>query len=94
MLGDLGLNCLSMHSIVLDKCFFVFVFQPKSIDIFRISPPKRTVFTLITAHTPISAQSINSVVFRLKPLYFFPTSLYRQHICGYPFELQGLCGTH
>ena len=30
-----------------------------------------TVFDLITAHTPISAQSRNSVVFRLQPVYFF-----------------------
>ena len=34
-----------------------------------------TVFDLITAHTPISAQSRNSVVFRLQPMYFFFTSL-------------------
>ena len=34
-----------------------------------------TVFDLITAHTPISAQSRNSVVFRLQPVYFFFTSL-------------------
>ena len=33
------------------------------------------VFDLITAHTPISAQSRNSVVFRLQPVYFFFTSL-------------------
>ena len=30
-----------------------------------------TVFDLITTHTPISAQSRNSVVFRLQPVYFF-----------------------
>ena len=34
-----------------------------------------TVFDLITAHTPISAQSSNSVVFRLQPVYFLSTSL-------------------
>ena len=34
-----------------------------------------TVFNLITAHIPISAQSRNSVVFRLQPVYFFFTSL-------------------
>ena len=34
-----------------------------------------TVFDLITVHTPISAQSRNSVVFRLQPMYFFFTSL-------------------
>ena len=34
-----------------------------------------TVFNLITAHTPISAQSSNSIVFRLQPVYFMSTSL-------------------
>ena len=34
-----------------------------------------TVFDLINAHTPISAQSSNSVVFRLQPVYFLSTSL-------------------
>ena len=34
-----------------------------------------TVFDLISAHTPISAQSSNSVVFRLQPVYFLSTSL-------------------
>ena len=34
-----------------------------------------TIFDLITTHTPISAQSRNSVVFRLQPVYFFFTSL-------------------
>ena len=36
-----------------------------------------TAFNLITAHTPISAQSRNSIIFRLQPVYFFFTSLYR-----------------
>ena len=30
-----------------------------------------TVFNLITAHAPISAQSSNSVVFILQPVYFY-----------------------
>ena len=34
-----------------------------------------TVFDLITARTPISAQSSNSMVFRLQPVYFLSTSL-------------------
>ena len=43
----------------------------------QIFIPKKqlTVFNLITAHAPISAQSRNSVVFRLQPVYFFFTSL-------------------
>ena len=45
-----------------------------------------TVFDLITAHTPISAQSSNSLVFRLQLLYFLSTSLLGIY-CGYPFEL-------
>ena len=36
-----------------------------------ISIPWYTVFDLITAHTPISAQSRNSVVFRLQQVYVF-----------------------
>ena len=32
---------------------------------------KHTVFDLITAHIPISAQLSNSVVLRLQPVYFF-----------------------
>ena len=34
-----------------------------------------TVFDLITAYTPIRAQSSNAVVFRLQPVYFLSTSL-------------------
>ena len=34
-----------------------------------------TVFDVITAHTPISAQSNNSVGFRLEPVYFLSISL-------------------
>ena len=36
---------------------------------------KFTVFNLITAHTPISAQSSKFVVFRLQGAYFLSTSL-------------------
>ena len=36
---------------------------------------KITIFDLITAHAPISAQSSNYVVFRLQPVYFLSTSL-------------------
>ena len=34
-----------------------------------------TVFDLITAYTPISAQSSNSVVFRIQSMYVLSTSL-------------------
>ena len=34
---------------------------------------KNTVFNLITAHTPISTQSSNSVVFGLQLVYFLST---------------------
>ena len=37
--------------------------------------PQRTIFNLITVHTPISARSNNSVVFRLQPVYFMSRSL-------------------
>ena len=36
---------------------------------------KITLFDLITAHAHISAQSSNSVVFRLQPVYFLSASL-------------------
>ena len=54
-----------------------------------------TVFDLITAHTPISAQSGNSVVFkfrlwnklfRLQPVYFLSTFC-KGVWCGHSFEL-------
>ena len=44
-------------------------------DCIGVNPVVVTVFDLITAHTPISAQSRNSVVFRLQPVFFFFTSL-------------------
>ena len=40
-----------------------------------------TVFDLFPAHTPISTQSSNSVVFRLQPVYFLPSSLCRHKLC-------------
>ena len=47
---------------------------------------RSTVFDLITAHTHISAQSSNSVVFRLQPVYFL-SLLYRGICCVHSFEL-------
>ena len=44
--------------------------------------PKNTVFDLITAHTPISAQSRNSVVFRLQPMYFFLYFFTKAYVVG------------
>ena len=41
-----------------------------------------TVFDLITAHTPISAQSRNSVVFRLQPVYFFLYFFTKAYVVG------------
>ena len=41
----------------------------------RFNTIEVTVFDLINAHTPISAQLSNSVVFRLQPVYFLSTSL-------------------
>ena len=43
---------------------------------------KITIFDLITAHTPISAQSRNSVVFRLQPVSFFFTSFLKAYVMG------------
>ena len=41
-----------------------------------------TVFDLITAHTPISAQSRNSVDFRLQPVYFFLYFFTKAYVVG------------
>ena len=50
---------------------------------------QKYVINLITAHTSISTQSSNFVVFRLQPVYFL--SLLCKSICnGYPFELHPL----
>ena len=49
-----------------------------------------TVFDRNTAHTPISAQSSNFVVFRLLAVYFFSTFFYKGICCGCPFELHRL----
>ena len=48
---------------------------------------KVTIFYLITAHTLISTQSRNSVVFRLQPVYVF---FIKAICCGYSFELHRL----
>ena len=48
-----------------------------------------TVFDLITAHTPTSTQSRNSVVFRLQAVDFFFTN-YKGKCCGHSFELHQL----
>ena len=52
--------------------------------------PSYTVFDLITAHIPISAQSSNSIVFRLQPVYFFCLLLHKSICCEYSFELHRL----
>ena len=49
-----------------------------------------TVFDLITAHTPIRAQSSDFVVLRLQAVYFFCLLLYKGICCGYSFELHRL----
>ena len=41
-----------------------------------------TVFDLITAHTPISVQSRNSIVFRLQPVYFFLYFFTKAYVVG------------
>ena len=40
------------------------------------------VFNLITAHTPISAQSSHSVVFRLQPVYLFVHFFIKAYVVG------------
>ena len=48
-----------------------------------------TVFNLITAHTPMSAWSSNSAVFRLKPVYFLSTSL--KYMLWIPIWIASTC---
>ena len=43
---------------------------------------RNTVFDLITAHTPISSQSRNSVVVRLQPVYFFLYFFTKAYVVG------------
>ena len=44
---------------------------------------RNTVFNLITARTPISTQSRNSVVFRLQPVYLkFPYFFIKAYVVG------------
>ena len=43
---------------------------------------EHTVFNLITAHTPISTQSRNSIVFRLQPVYFFLYFFTKAYVVG------------
>ena len=44
----------------------------------KINVNDTTTFNLITAHTPISTQANNSLVFKLQLVYFLSTSLYRK----------------
>ena len=46
-------------------------------SLFSWNNKKNTVINLITAHTPISTQSSDSVAFRLQAVYFLSTSLWR-----------------
>ena len=41
---------------------------------------ENTVFNLITTHTLISAQSSNSIVFRLQPVYFLKANVVGTHL--------------
>ena len=49
-----------------------------------------TVFDLITAHTPLSAQLSNSVVFRLQSVYFLSVKAYVMgtHLNGIDLSMQ------
>ena len=47
---------------------------------------RTTVFALITARAPISAQSSTLVVLTLQSVYFY-LLLYKNICCGYSFEL-------
>ena len=90
----------SVHS---NSCFLIFKFKiytlSRAIQTNLLST--HTVFDLITAHTPISTQSSNSVVFRLHvPSVLFCFLLDKCICCGYLSELHRLVikayvvGTH
>ena len=68
---DLMQNHLSLTVYVQKSLFYLLVFKKST-----------TVFDLITAHTPISAQSRNSVVFRLQPVYFFLYFFTKAYVVG------------
>ena len=57
------------------------IHEPGSICFF-IAGSRTTVLDLITAHTPISAQSSNLVVFRLQPVYFLSTFFIKAYVVG------------
>ena len=68
--------------------FFSFLFcffKPKKYRYFS-AKTYYTVFSLITTHAPISAQSSNLGVFTLQPVHFY-LLLYKNIRCGYSFEL-------
>ena len=66
--------------------YYIFIILCCYDAIFVKKKKKLTLFDLITAHTPISVQSSNLVVFRLQPLYLYPL-FYKSICCGYSFEL-------
>ena len=60
-------------------CLFTVISFSLRLTLNKIST---TVFDLITAHTLISAQSRNSVVFRLQPVYFFLYFFTKAYVVG------------
>ena len=86
-LGELILSTVKFAAIFHKefKCFdilFAFIYTKMSSE--KESAVKgNTVFDLIAADTPISAQSSHSVVFKLQPVYLLSTSLER-HILLVP----------
>ena len=61
---------LVFHKNYLEKVIITIEKRCIQINLFLISPFTHAIFDLITAHTSISAQSRNSVMFRLQPKYF------------------------
>ena len=50
------------------------------IQILELEKSYQELFDLITAHTNISAQSSNSIVFRLQPVYFLKANVVGTHL--------------
>ena len=69
------------HKKNISKCHLL-KFLPRVLSIKIRATLLLTIFNLITAHTPISAQSRNSVVFRLQPVYFFLYFFTKAYVVG------------
>ena len=78
----------SMNWVIKHLCHTVKALSPEVLwtTWWTIIQGRNTIFALITAHAPISAQSSTLVVFTLQSVYFY-LLLYKNVCCGYSFDL-------